>query len=195
MAAAGVSRKDWTRVRGIDLSIREIARRTKPSRNTITKYVASDVVEPRYVRCKSPSQLDAYAAELVRWLERNARQGREHRQTARQMHAALQAHGYTGSYARVAAFARAWRRSVQEATRTTGRGTFVPSTFAPGEAFQFDWSEDAVRIGGERTKLQAVQFKLSYVAHSCCVPIRCRRTRCCPIASGTEMTKGTCALP
>ncbi len=76
------------------VSIREIARRTKLSRNTIAKYVASDVVEPRYVRRKSPSQLDAYAAELVRWLERNARQGRKHRQTARQMHAALQAHGY-----------------------------------------------------------------------------------------------------
>ena len=75
------------------VSIREIARRTKLSRNTIAKYVASDVVEPRYVRRKSPSQLDAYAAELVRWLERNGRQGRKHRQTARQMHSALQAHG------------------------------------------------------------------------------------------------------
>jgi hypothetical protein len=106
--------------------------------------------------------LDAFAAELTRWLERNARQGRKHRQTARQMHAALQAQGYTGSYGRVAAFARTWRRSVQEATRTTGRGTFVPLTFAPGEAFQFDWSEDTVRIGGERTKLQIAQFKLSY---------------------------------
>jgi transposase len=78
------------------------------------------------------------------------------------MHAALQAHGYTGSYARVAAFARAWRQSVQEATHTTGRGTFVPLTFAPGEAFQFDCSEDTVRIGGERTKLQVAQFKLSH---------------------------------
>lgn len=144
------------------VSIREIARRTKLSRNTITKYLASDVVEPRYPRRKSPSRLDMFASELTRWLERNARQSRKHRQTARQMHAALQAQGYTGSYARVAAFARRWRRSVQEATRTTGRGTFVPLSFAPGEAFQFDWSEDTVRVGGERTKLQIAQFKLSY---------------------------------
>jgi DNA-binding transcriptional MerR regulator len=56
------------------VSIREIARRTKLSRKPIAKYVASDVVEPRYLRRKSPSQLDAYAAELIRWLERNARQ-------------------------------------------------------------------------------------------------------------------------
>ena len=34
--------------------------------------------------------------------------------------------------------------------------------FAPGEAFQFDWSEDWAVLGGERTKLQVAQFKLSY---------------------------------
>ena len=56
-----------------NVSIREIARRTKLSRNTITKYLASDVVEPRYPRRKSPSRLDTFASELTRWLERNAR--------------------------------------------------------------------------------------------------------------------------
>jgi len=34
--------------------------------------------------------------------------------------------------------------------------------FCPGEAFQFDWSEDWAIIGGERTKLQVAHFKLSY---------------------------------
>ena len=168
------------------MSIREIARRTKLSRNTITKYVASDVVEPRYVRRKSPSQLDAYAAKLVRWLERNAHQGRKHRQTARQMHAALQAHGYTGSYARVTAFVRAWRQSVQEATRTTGRGTFVPLAFAPGEAFQFDWSEDWCVIGGERTEAAGrARSSCATAARSCCAPTRCKRTRCCSTRTPT----------
>ena len=32
----------------------------------------------------------------------------------------------------------------------------------PGEAFQFDWSEDWAILGGERTKLQVAYFKLSY---------------------------------
>ena len=32
----------------------------------------------------------------------------------------------------------------------------------PGEAFQFDWSEDWAVIAGERTKLQVAHFKLSY---------------------------------
>jgi hypothetical protein len=55
--------------------------------------------------------------------------------------------GYDGSYGRVAAFARAWRADRHVAEQTTGRGTFVPLIFEPGEAFQFDWSEDWVWIG------------------------------------------------
>jgi transposase len=38
----------------------------------------------------------------------------------------------------------------------------VPLRFAPGEAFQFDWSEDWVKIDGVRTKLQVAHFKLCY---------------------------------
>ena len=34
--------------------------------------------------------------------------------------------------------------------------------FGPGEAFQFDWSEDWAVIGRVRTKLQVAQFKLSH---------------------------------
>lgn len=39
---------------------------------------------------------------------------------------------------------------------------YAPLAFEPGEAFQFDWSEDWAVIGGERTKLQVAHFKLSY---------------------------------
>ncbi|SFD26049.1 IS21 family transposase, partial [Devosia psychrophila] len=45
---------------------------------------------------------------------------------------------------------------------TSGRGTFVPLVFGPGEAFQFDWSEDWAILGGERTKLQVAHTKLSH---------------------------------
>ena len=58
------------------------------------------------------------------------------------MHADLVKLGYDGSYERVAAFARAWREDRHRAEQMTGRGTYVPLVFAPGEAFQFDWSED-----------------------------------------------------
>ena len=38
----------------------------------------------------------------------------------------------------------------------------MPLAFDPGEAFQFDWSEDWAIIGGERTKLQVAHTKLCY---------------------------------
>jgi len=44
---------------------------------------------------------------------------------------------------------------------------FVPLVFQPGEAFQFDWSEDWAVIGGERVKLQAAHFKLCYSRAFC----------------------------
>jgi len=74
--------------------------------------------------------------------------------------------GFTGSCARVAAFARRWRSDRQREQQTTGRGTFVPLHFDPGDAFQFDWSEDFAVLGGERTKLQMAHIKLS---HTCLI--------------------------
>jgi len=50
----------------------------------------------------------------------------------------------------------------QREQQTTGRGTFVPLSFSPGEAVQFDWSEDFAVLGGERTKLQMAHIKLSH---------------------------------
>ena len=37
---------------------------------------------------------------------------------------------------------------------------FVPLTFAPGEAFQFDWSEEALVIGGIYRRMQVSHMKL-----------------------------------
>jgi transposase len=45
------------------LSVREIARRTKLSRNTIRKYLASGDVEPVYPKRNTPSKIDDYAEE------------------------------------------------------------------------------------------------------------------------------------
>ena len=87
---------------------------------------------------------------------------RKQRRTLKQMHADLVTLGFAGSYNRVAAFARQWRAERQRDQQTTGRGTFVPLLFRPGEAFQFDWSEDFAVLGGERTKLQVAHIKLSH---------------------------------
>jgi transposase len=99
---------------------------------------------------------------LSAWLKTEANKPRKQKRTVLQLHADLVSLGYGGSYNRVAAFAREWKADRQREMNTTGRGTFVPLTFEPGEAFQFDWSEDWAIIGNERTKLQVAHTKLSY---------------------------------
>lgn len=144
------------------LSIREIRRRTGLSRNTIAKYLNAGTIEPKFTTPDRPSKLDPFAEKLASWLKTEGGKSRKQRRSAKQLHADLVALGYTGSYNRVAAFAREWRIDRQREQQTTGRGTFVPLTFRPGEAFQFDWSEDHAILGGERTKLQVAHIKLSH---------------------------------
>ena len=143
-------------------SIREISRRTGLSRNTIAKYLNAGTIEPTFTVPERPSKLDPFADKLAAWLKTEAGKSRKQRRTLKQVHADLVALGFTGSYGRVAAFARDWRADRQREQQTTGRGIFVPLSFRPGEAFQFDWSEDYAVIGGERTKLQVAHIKLSH---------------------------------
>jgi transposase len=91
-----------------------------------------------------------------------AKKARKQRRTAKQLHADLVALGFTGSYGRVAAFVRAWVAKQHAAQQTAARGVFVPLLFAPGEAFQFDWSEDWAVLGGQHTKLQVAHMKLCH---------------------------------
>jgi len=129
-------------------SIREIARRTGLSRVTIRKYLKSGTVHAKYARRQNTSKLDAFAESLANTLASEARAGREQRRNLRRIYADLVKLGYNGSHDRVAAFARHWRQEKQDKEQTSGRGTSVPLRFLPGEAFQFDWSEDWAVIGG-----------------------------------------------
>ena len=96
------------------LPIREIKRRTGLSRITIRKYLASDIVEPKYPARKSASKLDPYAEMLSSWLSREAKHNRKRRRNLKQLHRDLVALGYDGSYDRVACFARDWRQRERE---------------------------------------------------------------------------------
>ena len=144
------------------MPIREIERRTGLSRNTIRKYLRAGAVEPKFKVPDRPSNLDPFAEKLAAWLRVEVAKSRKQRRTARQMHTDLVSLGYVGSYGRVAAFVRAWKAERQRDAQTSGRGTFVPLAFAPGEAFQFDWSEDWAVLGSERVKLQVAHTKLSH---------------------------------
>lgn len=143
------------------LSIREISRLTGVSRNTVSKHLAANTIEPKFATPDRQSKIDPFAEKLAGWLKTEAGKSRKERRTIKQLHADLVVLGFTGSYARVAAFARKWKADRQHEQQTTGRGTFVPLYFAPGDAFQFDWSEEFAVLGGERTKLQMAHIKFA----------------------------------
>ncbi len=97
------------------MPIREIARRTGVSRNTIKKYLREGIVEPSFRTPDRPSKLDPYAEKLSGWLVSEQRKSRKERRTAKQMHADLVQLGYEGSYVRVAVFVRNWKGERQRA--------------------------------------------------------------------------------
>ena len=88
------------------LSIREIARLTGVSRNTVTKHLVANTIEPIFATPERQSKLDPFAEKLASWLKTEAGKSRKERRTVKQLHADLLVLGFTGFYARVAAFAR-----------------------------------------------------------------------------------------
>jgi hypothetical protein len=99
------------------------------------------------------SKLDPFAEKLTGWLKTEAGKSRKERRTVKQLHADLVALGFTGSYARVAAFARRWKADRRREQQTTGRGTFVPPRSDPGDAFQSDRSEDFAGLQAKTTRV------------------------------------------
>jgi transposase len=141
------------------LSISEIARRTSLSRNTVKAWLKEPArTEMAYRRSRMPTKLDAHAEWLRQGLAADALRGRGVRRTMKRLFALLRERGYTGSYSRVTRFARGWRRLAEGAGGI--RSAFVPLSFAWGEAFQFDWSEEGIVIGGVWRRVQLAHLKL-----------------------------------
>ena len=139
------------------LSNSEIARRTGLSRSTVKKWLqAPGDQAPKYQRGNSPTKLGAFEATLVQALEADARRPKHARRTARALFAQLQAQGYRGGYSRLTDFIRDWR---QRQGQRAGNA-FVPMSFEFGEAFQFDWSEEGLLVGGVYHHMQVSHLKL-----------------------------------
>ena len=117
------------------LSLREIARRTGFSRNTVRRYLRNEISEPLYPKRQTPSKLDAFADKLAQWLSDAVRTSRKQRRSLKQMHADLCALGFDGSYDAIARFAREWRRQQLELNKGASKHTYIPLQFKPGEAF------------------------------------------------------------
>lgn len=142
------------------LSVREISRRTGLSRNTVRRWLRQvDVVTPVYPQRERHSVLDPYQDVLIQWLRTDRHRPVRDRRTVKVLFQQLQARGYPGSYQRVCAFVRRWRESDQS---LPSRQAFVPLQFAPGNAFQFDWSCEYAVIAGQRKRLEVAHIKLAY---------------------------------
>ena len=138
---------------------REIARETGLSRNTVAKWLSeAQPVESKYRReSANATKLSAYEAELKQALKADAKRPKKERRTAKALCAQIKAAGYEGGYTRVTDFIRKWRQAEGQGAAAKA---FVPLTFELGEAFQFDWSEDGLLIGGVYYRMQVSHMKL-----------------------------------
>lgn len=107
-------------------SIRGISRRTGLSRNTIAKYLNAGTIEPTFTVPERPSKLDPFSDKLAAWLKTETGKSRKQRRTLKHLHADLVALGFTGSYNRVAAFARQWRADRLSSIQRFRRSAALP---------------------------------------------------------------------
>lgn len=147
----------WHRVN--KLSVSEIARRLSASRNTIAKYLDSEVTKPKYKRrAKRAPVMGAWVEKLEAMLAADGQRPRKEQRTAQRLHDGLVQEGFTGSYPTVQRFVKAWREE-----RRHGVGTvFIPQSFAPGEAYQFDWSYEMVDLGDRPMPVKVAHLRLCY---------------------------------
>ena len=80
---------------------------------------------------------------------------KQNRRTVKALFAKIKADGYLGGYSQLTAFIRQWRGSEGKAPHA-----FVPLKFDLGEAFQFDWSEEGLVVGGIYRRMQVSHMKL-----------------------------------
>jgi transposase len=92
---------------------------------------------------------------LLLALEADARRPKKDRRTALMLFKEILNEGYTGGYTIVCDFVRNWRNQGSQS-----KAAYVPLKFALGEAFQFDWSEEWLVLGGIHRKVLAAHTKL-----------------------------------
>ena len=141
-----------------NLSISEIARKTSLTRNTIKKWLREPLgSDTQYHRTQPNTVIKPFKEWLLQALKADSHRTKRDRRTALMLFETIKQQGFTGSYCRVSEFARAWRENGEGVAY---KSAFVPLKFQLGEAFQFDWSEESLVIGGILRKVIASHTKL-----------------------------------
>jgi transposase len=142
-------------------SLRQISHKTGLSRNTIRRWLRLEkMVEPHYPTRAAHSLVDPWAEQLGHCLDADRHRPKRDRRTALMLYRAIKTQGYRGSYGRVCAFIRRWKKEQSQALKK--QQAFVPLWFEPGEAFQFDWSCEYAVVGGIRRRLEVAKVKLAH---------------------------------
>jgi transposase len=129
------------------------------SRNTVRKVLRSGETSFVYEREVQPlPKLGRWAAELEQLLAANEAKAARERLTLIRVFEELRGLGYAGGYDAVRRYARTWRR----ARAATAVNAFVPLSFAPGEAYQFDWSHEVVLINGVTVTVKVAHVRLCH---------------------------------
>ncbi len=140
-------------------TIKEIVRELHVSRNTVRKVLRSGETAFSYQRERQPlPRIGPFQAELDRLLESNESKAARERLTHIRIFEELRGLGYEGGYDAVRRYARGWRRL----RSATVAGAFVPLSFAPGEAYQFDWSHEVVLLNGATVTVKVAHVRLCH---------------------------------
>jgi len=139
--------------------IKEIVRILSISRSTVRKVIRGQETEFKYEREVQPApKLGEWVEVLTEILETEAKLPRRERRSTQRLFEELRGRGYDGAHDSVHRFAKAWR---DERARVPAQA-FVPLSFAPGEAYQFDWSHESIRYQGLPLTIKAAHMKLSH---------------------------------
>ena len=140
-------------------SIKEISRTLHLSRNTVRRILRSGETAFSYDREVQPRpRLGPWTEALDRLLTANAEAPARERLTLIRIYEELRPLGYEGGYDAVRRYARRWGEQHASATAEA----YIPLTFAPGEAYQFDWSHEIVVIDGVTTTVKVAHVRLCH---------------------------------
>jgi len=140
-------------------SIKEIARDLKVSRNTVRKVLRSGATAFEYEREVQPRpKLGRWMSDLEDLLLANATKPAREQLTLIRIFEELRERGYAGGYDTVRRYARRWSKKRGQSVAAA----FVPLSFAPGEAYQFDWSHEVVLLNGATVKVKVAHVRLCY---------------------------------
>ena len=140
-------------------SIKAICRELRVSRRVVRKVVRSGATEFHYERSEQPMPRIRLCKEsLDRLLTENGAKPSRERLTLIRIFEQLRGLGYEGGYDAVRRYARSWQRERSTALSEA----HVPLSFAPGEAFQFDWSHEVVLINGATVTVKVAHVRLCH---------------------------------